>query len=80
MSLEENTKEVTGNIAGYIAYKAQEYCKRCCYDKLFCVYATTQNSIYIKIFSRGRLKIPSEGLSEWVAPRFAILDASSDHM
>ena len=80
VSLEENSKEVSDTIAGYIAHKAPKYCKECCYDQLICKDAIGESNSYIKILSRGGLKIPSEALRACVAHGFAILDASSDQM
>ena len=56
--LQENTREASDNISGYIAHKAQKYCKGCCYDQLFCGDTTTQTSSYITIISRGGTQDP----------------------
>jgi len=76
VSLEDNSKEVADNIAGYIAYRAQKYSKGCCYDQLIDEDTSNGNN-YHKVLSRGGLKVPTKAFSECVAHGFAILDASS---
>jgi hypothetical protein len=71
----DDTREVSDNIAGYIANKLSDFCKGCC-EKL--LVSDSADSKYIKLLSRGGLKVPSSALGNFVAHGFAILDAASD--
>lgn len=75
--LDENSKEVSDNIAGYIAHKAMKYCNGCCQEYLIDQSHSSQPDNYLSKLSRGGLQVPSEGLSAFVSQGFALLDASS---
>lgn len=73
--LSEDTREVSNCVAGYVARKIEELIKGCCDDQLVADHSEGDN--YHQLLSRGGLKVPSQGLSEFVASGFAILDACS---
>lgn len=75
--LDENSKEVSDNIAGYIAHKAMKYCNGCCQEYLIDQFHSANQDNYLSKLSRGGLQVPSEGLSAFVSQGFALLDASS---
>ena len=81
ITLDENSKEVSDNIAGYIAHKAMKYCNGCCQEYLINQdHSTDNDNSYLSKLSRGGLLVPSEGLSAFVSQAFALLDASSPNI
>ena len=79
ITLDENSKEVSDNIAGYIAHKVMKYCNGCCQEYLIVIdhVHSTEKETYLSKLSRGGLLIPSESLSAFVSQGFALLDTSS---
>ena len=76
LCLSEQTREISNHIAGYVAYKLKDCCNGCCDKGL--VIEHSAGGRYHQLLSRGGLKVPSLGLSNYVASGFAILDACSD--
>ena len=74
LSLSEKTREISNNIAGYVAKKIQKWCEGCCDERL--MDENSDGGPYLKILSRGGLKVGSPALNNYVAMGFAILDAS----
>ena len=72
--LTDASKEISDNVAGYIAKKLIKLCNSCC-DQLL-----TNNGVspYVKLLSRGGLKEPSAALGNFVAHRFAVLNAAAN--
>jgi hypothetical protein len=79
IKLEDNSKEVSDYVAGYISLKMQKYCGGCCSDRLISKHNNSSDSAatYVSLLSRGGLTYASEELGEYVAQSFAHLDASS---
>ena len=73
--LSDKTKEVSDNVGGYIAHKLAGSYKGCCENLLT---GSNDDAHYINHLSRGGLKVPSTGLSNYVAHGFAILHAASE--
>ena len=72
--LTDASKEISDNVAGYIAKKLIKLCNSCC-DQLL-----TNNGVspYVKLLSRGGLKEPSAALGNFVAHGFAVLNAAAN--
>ena len=70
--LTDASKQISDNVAGYIAKKLIKLCNSCC-DQLL-----TNNGVspYVKLLSRGGLKEPSAALGNFVAHGFAVLNAA----
>ena len=77
MQLNSNSKEVSDNVAGYIARPSEKLLQHCCQESLKSEESSPPGS-YISILSRGGLITPSEPLSNAVAKEFVILDATFD--
>ena len=76
ITLNQESKEVAVYVAGYIAHKMQNKFQGCCNYLL--MGESCDNDRYVKLLSRGGLKIPSNQLSHYVCDAFAILDATID--
>ena len=74
IELDSNTREVSDNIAGYIARKANDALSGCCINAAI-NNAPAPNQHYISLLSRGKLITPSDALGDVVAKSFAVLDA-----
>lgn len=74
--LAEKSREVSDNIAGYIAHKTMKYCNGCCQEYLIYQGISPQQDNYLSKLSRGGLLVPSESLSAFVSQGFALLDVS----
>ena len=73
LALSTETKDVSDNVAGYIAKKLQKVCQNCCDHELF---SDNENaSAYLTVLSRGGLKVASPQRQSFVAKSFAVLDA-----
>ena len=70
-ALNEQTKEVSNFVAGYVAKKVKVLTETCC-SQLLTGYCPDDG--YIKLMSRGGLIVPSSALSDTVATSFSILD------
>ena len=77
MQLNSNSKEVSDNVAGYIARASEKLLQSCCEERLKSEESSPTGS-YISILSRGGLITPSESLSNAAASAFVNLDATSD--
>ena len=76
-ALSEESRQVSQNIAGYIARNIQESmgCDECA-KRVESKDRNTIHSAYVNLLSRGGLKHPSESLSDFIATAFAILDTT----
>ena len=74
--LSGKSRQVSYHINGYIAHQVQSLCEGWCDDELKDEGNTESCSKYLKTLSRGVLKNPSYWLSDFVANRFARLDAA----
>lgn len=74
LKLNDESRQVSDTVAGYVAHKTEHLYKDCCHNKLI---KNQLNTEYIGVLSRGGLKNPSLPLSIAVSQAFAILDASS---
>lgn len=75
IQLNDTSKSVSDNIAGYIAHKKEKLYDGCCGTLLLC---DERKSEYIEKLSRGGLKKPSLALSDTVSKAFALLDTCSE--
>ena len=75
IQLHPNTKEVSDNVAGYIARKSKKLLLNCCGEDIKS--DKEPQATYISILSRGGLITPSEPLSNAVSRAFGLLDATS---
>ena len=73
LALSTETKDVSDNVAGYIARKLQKVCQNCCDHELFS--DNDDASAYLTVLSRGGLKVASPQLQSFVTKSFAVLDA-----
>ena len=69
--LSDDLKEVSNHIAGYIAHKLVDFCEGCC-KNLLTSDDSSAGGKYLQLISRGGLKVPSNGLSNYIAHGFAI--------
>ena len=83
IQLDAKSREVSDNVAGYIAYKTRPFFEGCCEKNLIQQRdsedqkPSSSDSHYISLLSRGGLLTPSETLGGAVARAFALLDATS---
>ena len=77
IELNPNSRDVSDNVAGYIARKSKTLLQNCCWNNLKNECSSRPNS-YVSILSRGGLITPSEDLGNAVARGFGLLDATSD--
>ena len=77
MQLNSNSKDVSDNVAGYIARASEKLLQNCCEESLKSEESSPPGS-YISILSRGGLITPCEPISNAVSRAFVILDATSD--
>ena len=75
LSLSEETWKVSNHVAGYVGRKLSKLVSGCCDESLFSDHS--EGDEYHQMLSRGGLKVASQGLSNFVANAFAILDACS---
>ena len=75
--LSDESKEVSDNVAGYIAKKLSDICSGCC-DHMLTKSCSSADRNYVQLLSRGGLKHPSAALSNFVAHGLAMLHATSD--
>lgn len=79
LNLNEDSREVSDVIAGYISRKMRKYCEGCCIDGVQTQHSSSvKKESYLAQLSRGGLIVPSEGMSDYVARAFTVLDISSD--
>ena len=78
LQLEENSRDVSDYIAGYIAHKAKKTFNNCFECKFYSTDCNSNgfDSSYTALLSRGGLLIPEKNLSEAVSQSFALLDIS----
>ena len=76
LCLDERSREVSDNVAGYVVHKAKSLLGDCCISGLKGETGSSAEK-YIGVLSRGGLVTPSESLGEIVAQSFAVLDACS---
>ena len=80
ITLEDDSKEVSNYVAGYISHKMKKHCDECCSENLIQRKDCQPNkpaTSYISLVSRGGLSFASSEMKEYVAESFAHLDASS---
>ena len=71
--LTSDSKEISDNVAGYIAKKLSKLCNGCCEQSL----TDYGVSPYVQLLSRGGLKEPAAALGSFVAHGFAVLNAAA---
>ena len=77
LQLDEASRQVSDNIAGYIVHEIEHLYKDCCQHKLV---FDQKNTEFIGHLSRGGLKSPSLASSIAVSQAFALLDSCSAAM
>lgn len=76
IQLNQASREISDNVAGYIIHKAKDLLGGCCIKNLMNE-SPSPSTKYIAILSRGGLITPSQALGDLVAKSFAVLDACS---